>query len=424
MNNPILYSKNKMNTGITIVIVNDASYITGGSGKIALSTAVALAEQGFHVILFSAIGNIKEEDALKKKGVDVICLNQQDILNDSIRVRAIVQGIYNLKAKREFERLLKSLSSKNTVIHFHAWTKALSSSLFDITAKYRFKLVITAHDYFLTCPTGSLFNFNTREICHLRPMSIGCIYCNCDSRKYSHKLWRVLRQCIQNCAVWKNSPIRLITISKLNRRIVAHYLGHYPVHLYNIENPIELNDSTPVNVQKNDTYFFIGRLSAEKGVDLFCEAISSLSLKGMVLGDGYLLPELKRKYPNIEFSGHVRMEDMGQMLRSSCRALIFPSLLYETDGLVIREVMSFGIPCIVPDRCAASERVIDGKTGYIFQSGNLESLKKAILKAHTEDISLMSDVIIQNFDRSKYSMDTHIDKLIHLYHDLLAGITV
>ncbi|MDR3128704.1 MAG: glycosyl transferase family 1, partial [Tannerellaceae bacterium] len=77
----------------------------------------------------------------------------------------------------------------------------------------------------------------------------------------------------------------------------------------------------------------------------------------------------------------------------------------------------------VPDQCAASERVIDGKTGYIFKSGDLKSLKQSILKVQTEDISTVSDNIIRDFDSLKYSIDTHIDKLIHLYNDLLNGTT-
>ena len=57
------------------------------------------------------------------------------------------------------------------------------------------------------------------------------------------------------------------------------------------------------------------------------------------------------------------------------KALVFTSLCYETFGLSVAEARSYGIPCIVPDSCAASEQVIDGETGYLFKTGNLDSLK-------------------------------------------------
>jgi glycosyltransferase involved in cell wall biosynthesis len=355
---------------------------------------------------------------IEREGVEVICLYQRDILDDPQRLRAICQGLYNVKAKREFKKILNPLSRETTIVHFHSWTKALSASLFSVTAKYGFRVVVTAHDYFSTCPNGALFNYKKKRICIILPMSMNCICSDCDRRYYSHKLWRVFRQFVQNQILWKNKPIWFVTISRLNRILIEDYTKGRDIRLCDIGNPVELNESVPVRVQENDTYFFIGRLSAEKGIDLFCDAITSLGLKGVVLGDGYMLPELKRNYPSIGFLGNIKSDRMGELLHS-CRALIFPSLWYEGAPLTVTEAMSYGIPCIVPDKCAAAENVQDGKTGYIFKSGNLESLKKMIMKIQTTDISVLSDNIIQNFDRKKYSMDTHIDKLINLYHRIL-----
>jgi glycosyltransferase involved in cell wall biosynthesis len=400
-----------------IIIVNDVDYVVGGSDKVALSTAVALVKFGFQVTLFCANGN-GNESYFRGRGIDVVCLYQQDIVSDSRRFRAIFRGLYNVKAKVEFEKILKLLSPETTIVHFHRWTKALSTSLFSVTAKYNFKVIITVHDYFSICPNGVIFNYKKQQTCRLNPMNIGCILSNCDRRKYTHKLWRVIRQLIQNRTLWKNKPVWFISISRLNRELIEKYLQGRNIKLCDIGNPVEFNESVPVRVQENDTYFFIGRLSAEKGIDLFCEAITSLGLKGVVFGDGYMLPELKRKYPNIGFLGHIKGDRMGELLHS-CRALIFPSLWYESLGLVVLEAMSYGIPCIVPDNCAAAENVQDGKTGYIFKSGNLESLKEMIMKIQTTDISVLSDNIIQNFDRKIYYMDTHIDKLINLYHSIL-----
>jgi glycosyltransferase involved in cell wall biosynthesis len=188
--------------------------------------------------------------------------------------------------------------------------------------------------------------------------------------------------------------------------------------LYNLRNPIELNKNNPVNIQDNTEYLFIGRLSAEKGADFFCEAISDLGLRGIVIGDGHMLKELKDKYPDINFAGWKKTTEMSRYIRKS-RALIFPSLWYEGSPLTIVEIKSHGIPCIVPDKCAACEEITDGETGYIFESGNLQSLKEAIMKIQQNDISVMSSNIINQFDYQIYTMDTHIKNLLDIYSDLL-----
>jgi glycosyltransferase involved in cell wall biosynthesis len=409
-------SDKKENSIKTIVIVNDAAHITGGAGKVALSSAVALSQKGFQVILFT--GTSPVDDTLREANLKVICLGQKDILNDPDRIRAVKQGIYNTKAKREFENILKTLSPESTVVHFHSWTKVLSSSLFTVTHKFGFKIIITLHDYFSLCPNGGFFNYKKNRICRLKPVSIRCCMCNCDSRNYFQKMWRILRQLVQNRILWKNN-ITFLTISGLNRKILEKNLKiRNRIQIYGLTNPIELNTDTNVDVQKNDEYFYIGRLSAEKGAELFCKAVTELDLKGVVLGDGYLLDSLKEKYPGISFAGWITGSDIQKYIRR-CRTLIFPSLCYECAPLTIIEMQPYGIPCIVPDQCSASEKIVDGETGYIFESGNLDSLKACIEKVHQNDISHLSANIIQRFNYHEYSMDTHINELLNTYREII-----
>ena len=92
----------------------------------------------------------------------------------------------------------------------------------------------------------------------------------------------------------------------------------------------------------------------------------------------------------------------------------------ETFGLSVAEAKSYGIPCIVPDRCAAAEQVEDGKTGFIFNTGNLDSLKEAILKYEQADIAKMQQTLIDTFDAKSLSMETHVKNLLEIYNQILA----
>ena len=100
---------------------------------------------------------------------------------------------------------------------------------------------------------------------------------------------------------------------------------------------------------------------------------------------------------------------------------MFPSLWYETFGLTVSEAKSYGIPCIVPDNCAASEQVADGKTGYIFKTGDLDSLKAAIMKYEQTDLKQMQENLLDSFHPEDLSMETHLKKLIAIYNDILSN---
>ena len=187
----------------TVVIVNDFNYIQGGASKVAIETARILKETDIKVYFFSRVN--KDEDIIS--GVEYITLNQNEALKEKNKLKGALNGIYNIKAKNKMKELLKRLDSKSTIIHVHGWTKALSSSVFDIAFKMKFKVVLTLHDYFTACPNGGYFNYNKNEICKLKPLSAKCIKCNCDSRNYGFKIYRVLRQFVQNKIVRLNDKL-------------------------------------------------------------------------------------------------------------------------------------------------------------------------------------------------------------------------
>ena len=45
---------------MNIVVVNDYATINGGATKVAIDSAIGLAEQGVHVVYFAATGSIEQ----------------------------------------------------------------------------------------------------------------------------------------------------------------------------------------------------------------------------------------------------------------------------------------------------------------------------------------------------------------------------
>ena len=347
-----------------IVIINDFDYTQGGASKVAIDTANLLSNE-YNVYFFC--GDSKQSSTLKKN-IKIICTNQGEALKDKNKLRGIINGIYNFKAKKELKKVLLVLDKNETIIHVHGWTKCLSSSVFDISWKLNFKLVLTMHDYFTACPNGGYFNYKKNEICKLKPLSWKCIKCNCDSRNYAFKIYRIVRQFVQNKIVKLNDRVEnVIAISRLSEDILKKTLSKN-VKIFRVNNPIDFDQHIQNDdFTKNDYYLNVSRLTKEKNVDLFCEAVTRAKKNAIVAGDGPEKNRLQKKYPNIKFVGWKNGDEI-KLLMKNARYLVFTSNLYEGSPLTTMEALLMKLPCIVWSGCAAKEQIIEGENGFTYNN--------------------------------------------------------
>ena len=362
----------KLNKDITIVIVNDFDYVQGGASKVAIDTAKILHENGYKVIFFSGV---HDEAKYVDLGYKNISLKLKENLKDKNIIRGAFRNLYSFKAKHEFRNLLNELDPQKTIIHIHGWTKCLSSSIFDVAFNKRFKVVLTLHDYFTSCPNGGFFNYQKNKICKLEPLSFKCLCSNCDSRNYLFKIFRYIREGIQNKIVKLPKRIEnIIYISDLQWSVLKKNFKNN-IHVQKILNPIELNSNNCVENFKNNKYFlYVGRLAPEKGVEDFCKACTELDVYGVVVGDGEQLEYLKEKYKSLNFVGWKTSKEVKNYMLNA-KALVFPSLWYEGAPLTVEESLALKLPCIVSNSNSAIEKIVDGKNGFIYSTGDLEELK-------------------------------------------------
>ena len=389
-----------------IIIINDFNYVQGGASKIAIDTARILNDTDLNIYFFSAVN--KEEENIK--GIKYVSSNQNEALKEKNKFKGLVNGIYNFKAKKELKKLLRQLNNKETIIHVHGWTKALSSSVFDIAFKMNFRIVLTLHDYFTACPNGGYFNYKKNEICYYKPLSWKCIKCNCDSRNYFFKLYRIIRQFVQNKIVKLNDKLEnVISISEFSEKILKNTLGKN-TKITRIYNPIELNNEEFIESSNNEYFLYVGRIDKEKGVDLFCQAITELNKSGIVVGDGNEREKLQKEYPHIEFTGWKNKIEVKKYMKNA-RALIFPSRWYETAGLTVLEAQSIGLPCIVSKNTAASEFIEYKNNGFLFE--NLEDLK--------DKIKQIDNIKMETNNIEKFNYQNYKENIIELYNKILLG---
>ncbi|MDD2658579.1 MAG: glycosyltransferase family 4 protein [Methylococcales bacterium] len=138
-------------------------------------------------------------------------------------------------------------------------------------------------------------------------------------------------------------------------------------------------------------YLFAGRLSAEKNINDLLTAFKQVvatytNAKLVIVGDGPLkqqLIDLTNQLDladSIEFTGSKNIVDLQlEYLKASC--MVLPSSS-EPWGLIVNEALSFGCPVVVSHRCGCvPELVIEGKTGFVYECGNVDELAAKMIDA-------------------------------------------
>lgn len=87
-------------------------------------------------------------------------------------------------------------------------------------------------------------------------------------------------------------------------------------------------------------YLYVGRVMVEKNVEAFLK----LDLPGtkIVIGDGVLRQELQERYPEVQFLGVLRGDELAKYY-AAADVFVFPSLT-DTFGLVMLEALASGVP--------------------------------------------------------------------------------
>ena len=183
---------------------------------------------------------------------------------------------------------------------------------------------------------------------------------------------------------------------------------------YLVKNPINVGKRMHIEPEKNTDYLYIGRLSGEKGPQLFCESVTRAKVHGVVIGKGLLEDELKEKYPNVEFIGWKNKDQINERLKIT-RALIFSTLWYEGSPLTVPEVQAHGIPCIVTDCSSAIDDIVQGQNGEIVSPSVLNMVEAIDRFENDEYIKKLSANTYDMFDEKRGSEKWYIKKLMEIY---------
>lgn len=177
---------------------------------------------------------------------------------------------------------------------------------------------------------------------------------------------------------------RLINLWKLERFGQKILIAHR--HFLNFTT---FTITTPYKERQN-FIGYIGRLSWEKGVQHFAEALPSIfcerkDIRAFIYGDGQLKEQieallLEAKLNDLVYlPGWISHEELPHYL-NQLRLLILPSY---TEGLpnIMLEAMACGTPVLATPVGAIPDVIRDGETGFIMEDNSPECIARNVLQA-------------------------------------------
>ncbi|TNC08633.1 glycosyltransferase family 4 protein [Methylobacterium terricola] len=348
-----------------VAILTNFATPKGGAEKVAIESARGLAERGVAVTLIHGVDG-QADPLLDHPGIHRVGLGLTDVW-ERPAWRGAIEGIWNREAARRLAAALAALPAGPDLLHLHQWTRSLSPAVFSVLARSGLPVAVTLHDYFLACPNGVYYRFDTAEPCTLTPLSAGCLTASCDPQSPAHKGVRLVRSAVQSAAIargFTGRPLDLVHVSDGSRARLAPMLGDGRFRHRRVDNPVRVARAAPADPASGDAVAFVGRLTREKGADLVAEAARRAGLPSLFIGDGPLADAL-RAVPGAEVVGWRPPAEVEALLRRRARAVAAPARWLETGPLTVYEALAAGIPAVASDRAGAGEKIREAETGFV-----------------------------------------------------------
>jgi len=328
------------------------------------------------------------------------------------------QTVWSRKTIDDFSALLKQ--RKPEVIHVHNTFPLISPSLYWVAARERIPVVQTLHNFRLLCPQAMFLRDG--RICEsclgktpVPALTHGCYH---DSRSQTSVLVSMI-VAHRLIGTFEHKVTRYIALNAFGKdKFVA---GGLPVERIRVK-PNFVERGLPEGRSARSGYSFVGRLSQEKGLDALAAAARLLpAVRFEVVGTG---PQVKtlEGISTVNLRGAMAKSEAFSVVAST-RALIFPSIWYETFGLVVVEAFSTGTPVIASRIGGIPGMVKDGVTGLLFNPGDSGDLAEKIgwAEANPERMAEMGRNARAEYE-ARYTPEQNYSELLDIYEDAIAAV--
>lgn len=340
-----------------------------------------------------------------------------------------LQGMASWKVARNViwnpdaaSRLRKRLTEdRPDLIHVHTIFPVMSPVVFRVAKKLGVPTVETMHNFRLVCPGGLLKrNGSVCEKCVGKKIPIPAVVHGCYRNSRVHSIGMAATMTVHHAmGTFSKCIDRYVALTDFVRRMMIR--GGYPEEKIVVKPNFVINDQ-PVGDGSGGFALFVGRFHPEKGVMTAVRAWKLLknAPKLIMIGDGPEREDVLRESQglNIEVHDWKTSPEVLEMMRAA-KFLVFPSEWYEAGPLVPLESFSCGTPVVASDIGNFSEWIEPDQNGYLFQTGNPQSLADVVEKAIEKDRFAEMRPIARKLFEEKYSPEANYIAMMQLYQSIL-----
>jgi glycosyltransferase involved in cell wall biosynthesis len=359
-----------------LVSINNYHYRRGGSDVVYLDHAALMEEQGWSNAFFSMHHPKNMATPWSDYFIDEIEFGHAYSLGQKLAMASKV--VYSREAQRKLGRLLRDF--RPDVAHLHCIYHHLSPSILGTMKDAGVPIVMTAHDLKIACPAYKMLN------------STGI----CEKCKGGNLLNVVKHRCVRDSlaasaiVMVESSVHRLLNSyqGKLDKVVVPSRFfmekfiewGWPRERFAYIPNYVDSTRFTP-GYDSGDYFLYFGRMAPEKGVATLLRAAAAAGVKLKLAGTGPIEAELQALAASLggdsEFLGYRSGAELHDLIRQA-RAVVLPSEWYENAPMSVLESFALGTPVIGAHIGGIPEMVVEGQTGWTYESGNVPALTELL----------------------------------------------
>jgi len=372
-------------------------------------------EQGGEDVVYAA-----EASMLARYGHEV---RQLEFSNDEIddqrsgveSFRLAVDTIWSRSAAVRIRTAVREMRAE--VVHFHNTFPLVSPSAYGAARAEGATIVQTIHNYRLLCANALFFRDGRpcEDCVGKTPPWPGIVHsCYRDSRSQT-AVTAAMLTAHRIRGTWRRDVDSYIALTEFSRRKLL--LAGIPENRIAVK-PNFLLDDPGIGHSDGDYVLFVGRLTIDKGIETLLQAAQRTPFALRIAGVGPLTPQVEAAAadtPGITYLGRLSQEEVFRQMHSA-RALIFPSVWYETFGMTIVEAFACGLPVIASRLGTMAEIIEDNETGLFFEAGNAEDLVAKIrwIGNHPGEARRMGQRARQVFIE-RFTLDRNYHRLMEIY---------
>lgn len=406
-----------------VLLIDVYNYNKGGAETVCFNTGRLLEEHGHSVVYFT----LKWKENTPSPYSKYFPESKETRKGPLKQVKNLVNYFYHFEAARKMEQLIED--EHPDIAHIHLLWGQITPSIFPVLKRHHIPILFTVHDYRIVCPAYTFRDGNG----HICEACKGKYFYKCFTHTCTKgsRLMSAVMAAEQYFRNWFFNPARYIDgfiyVSNFARDIQEKYMpalkAKKKITLYNFSISIV---EQPKRMPENKYFLFFGRLSYEKGVKTLLSAFSHLpECRLKVVGTGPLEAGLKqfkedKGLKNIEFLGYKRGKELTNLVENAFFVIV-PSEWYENNPMTIIEAYSVGTPVIGARIGGIPEIVVDGITGYQFESGHVQELADRIQTADRldgEGYAALSKGAVA-FAREHLSVESYYPRLVRFYESFL-----